>query len=91
MTGRVDVIDNEARIVYECKWVTKVSDMHKVQTLLYYYLLCKQDAKYYNYTPILINFKEGKRYTFQILKDVCSPVMVYDVTATAQLAADDWL
>ena len=77
LTGRVDVIDDKTKVIYECKWVHKVSDMHKVQTLLYYYLLCKQDDKYVNYTPVLINFKEGKRYTFEIMEQDLFPLVDY--------------
>jgi hypothetical protein len=79
LVGRADVIDHERKIIYEIKWVNKVSDVHKIQLLLYYYLLSKNDEKYYDYSLVLVNFKDGKRYSLEVIEDDLFPLVDYFV------------
>lgn len=68
--GRVDVIDHEKKIIYECKWVSKVTDVHKIQLIIYYYLLTQLNEKYFDYKLVLMNFRDGMRYELQTVDDI---------------------
>ena len=70
LEGRVDVINHKEKTVIECKWVDAITDVHKLQILLYYCMLCKEKKDFLDYKLVLFNFKDGKRYNLKLTGDM---------------------
>ena len=68
LNGRVDIIDHDKKIIYELKYVSTITEVHKLQLLMYYYLASEYDEKYYDYSLVMLNLKDGKKYTIHPLK-----------------------
>lgn len=66
IVGSIDAIDDKNKIVYEFKFVREVIFEHFLQTMVYKYLLEKEDNKYKSYKYVIFNLRNNNSFELEI-------------------------
>lgn len=67
--GATDIIDHTNKIVYELKFVSELTDIHRLQLAVYGAALCALDPKYRDYKYCLYNIRVGQMLTLNGLEN----------------------